>query len=646
LIGKSGIALRISLLVLSSITFIFSSVFIYNYLFSRQIIQTNIERNAESLTQATVNKIDGVLSAVERVPINLAVFLEEFSYSGGELIGLIKAVVENNPEIYGAAIAFEPYAYSPNAKDFAPYFFKQDGKLQFTYIPYDYFGWDWYQIARELKKPVWTEPYFDEGAGGIIMATFSVPFYKRIEGERVLTGVVTADISLSWLQKILSSLKISETGYAFLISKNGTFITHPDPDLVMNETIFSVAEARSDAQLREIGRRMVQGDTGYAPFTSLVTGKRCWLKYSPLPASGWSLAVLFPQDELMTDIARLNRTVISIGLAGFFFLLLVIVWIARSITRPLRGLSKAAGQIARGDLDAEIPDVRNRDEVADLAESFRFMKTSLKKYIADLRETTAAKERIESELKIAHDIQMSIIPKTFPPFPDRDEFDLYATIEPAREVGGDLYDFFFLDDTHLCFLIGDVSGKGVPASLFMAITRTLIKAKAAQGLEPGTLLTRVNEDLCIDNDAVMFVTLFLGILDVRTGEIRYSNAGHNPPFIMRKAGALEKIQGTGGTALGTMEGLVFKSRSVVLSPGDVIFLYTDGVTEAFDAGGALFSDQRLIKDLSTVTNGSVKDITESIMASVKAFAKDAAQSDDITMLVIQFRGGASYTTAR
>ncbi|NCP09994.1 serine/threonine protein phosphatase, partial [bacterium] len=151
------------------------------------------------------------------------------------------------PEIYGAAIAFEPYAYSPNAKDFAPYFFKQDGKLQFTYIPYDYFGWDWYQIARELKKPVWTEPYFDEGAGGIIMATFSVPFYKRIEGERVLTGVVTADISLSWLQKILSSLKISETGYAFLISKNGTFITHPDPDLVMNETIFSVAEARSDA---------------------------------------------------------------------------------------------------------------------------------------------------------------------------------------------------------------------------------------------------------------------------------------------------------------------------------------------------------------------------------------------------------------
>lgn len=640
MIGKRGIVLRISLLVLSSITLIFSIVFTYNYLFSRQIIRANIERNAESLTQATVNKIDGVLSAVERVPINLAVFLEEFNYNGGELIGLIKAVVENNPEIYGAAIAFEPYAYSPNTKDFAPYFYKQNGKLQFTYIPYDYFGWDWYQIARELKNPVWTEPYFDEGAGGIIMATFSVPFYRIIEGERVLTGIVTADISLSWLQEIISSIKISDTGYGFLISGNGTFITHPDPDLIMSESVFSAAEIRNDAEMRELGKKMIRGDSGYTPFTSLLTGKKCWMKYTPLPASGWSLAVLFPQDELLADITRLNRTVISIGLAGFFIILLVTVLIARSITRPLRGLSKAAGQIARGDLDAEIPDVKTRDEVADLADSFRFMKTSLKQYIADLKETTAAKERIESELKIAHDIQMSIIPKIFPPFPDRNEFDLYARIEPAREVGGDLYDFFFLDDTHLCFAIGDVSGKGVPASLFMAITRTLIKAKAAQGLEPGTLLTRVNEDLCIDNDASMFVTLFLGILDVRTGEILYSNAGHNPPLLKRKAGALEKIQGTGGTALGAMEDLVFKSRSVVLSPGDVIFLYTDGVTEAFDAGGALFSDQRLIKDLSTVADGSVKDITESIMAAVKEFAKGAAQSDDITMLVIRFRGEA------
>ncbi len=641
MIGKSGIALRISLLVLSSITVIFSIVFIYNYLFSRQIIQANIERNAESLTQSTVNKIDGVLSAVERVPINLAVFLEEFSYSGGELIGLIKAVVENNPEIYGAAIAFEPYAYSPNAKDFAPYFFKQDGKLQFTYIPYDYFGWDWYQIAKELKKPVWTEPYFDEGAGGIIMTTFSVPFYKKIEGERVLTGVVTADISLSWLQEIVSSLKISETGYAFLISKNGTFITHPDPDLVMNETIFSVAEARSDAQIREVGRRMVRGDTGYAPFTSLVTGKRCWMKYSPLPASGWSLAVLFPQDELMTDIARLNRTVILIGLAGFFFLLLVIVWIAKSITHPLIGLSKAAGQIARGDLDAEIPDVTTRDEVAELADSFRFMKTSLKKYIADLRETTAAKERIDSELKIAHDIQMSIIPKTFPPFPDRNEFDLYATIEPAREVGGDLYDFFFLDDTHLCFAIGDVSGKGVPASLFMAIARTLIKTKATQGLEPGILLTRVNQDLCIDNDAVMFVTLFLGILNTRTGEVRYSNAGHNPPFILRRGGGLEKVQGTGGTAVGVMEDVVLKSRSLILDPGDTIFLYTDGVTEAFDIGSNLFSDARLFEALASLRSNPVKGIAVGVMAEVKAFSQGAEQSDDITMLVLRFHGEKS-----
>ncbi|RJR25289.1 MAG: HAMP domain-containing protein [Desulfobacteraceae bacterium] len=635
---KTGLALRISLLVLSSITAIFSVVFLYNYIFSRQIIQTNIERNAESLTLSTIHKIDGVLGAVERAPRNLAIFLEELSYGDGELIELIKAVVQSNPDIYGATIAFEPFKYSPNARTFAPYYCKKKGGIEFTYIPYDYFGWDWYQLPKELEAPVWTEPYFDEGAGGIIMATFSVPFYRKIGSERVLTGIVTADISLSWLQEIISSVKISDTGYGFLISRNGTFITHPDPQLVMNETIFSVAETKEDQSMRELGRKMINGSSGYASFTSLLTGKKCWMRYTPLPTSGWSLAVLFPQDELMADITRLNRTVISIGLAGFFIILLVIVLIARSITRPLKGLSVAAGHIAKGDLDAEIPEVKNRDEVADLADSFRFMKASLKKYIADLKETTAAKERIESELKIAHDIQMSILPKTFPPFPDRYEFELYAMIEPAREVGGDLYDFFFLDETNLCFAIGDVSGKGVPASLFMAVTRTLIKTKATQGLEPGKLLTRVNQDLCVDNDAMMFVTLFLGILDVRTGELQYSNAGHNPPYILGHSGETRAVKEKGGAALGVMEDCEYRSHNVIMRPGETLFLYTDGVTEAADAAQNLFSDQRLVTELSLNGNKPVRDIVSSLMARVKAFSHEVEQTDDITMLVIRYRG--------
>ena len=633
-----GIALKLIVLVLASITIIFSVVFTYNYFFSRRIITQNVEKNAENLALGTVNRIDAVLHAVEKVPKNLASFLENFSYGGGDILNLISAVVENNPEIYGATIAFEPYAYSENSRTFAPYFCKRNGKLEFTYIPYDYFFWDWYQIPRELNAPVWSEPYFDEGAGGIMMATFSVPFYRNVSGERKIMGVVTADVSLSWLHDIIASIKIAQTGYGFLISKNGTFVTHPDPNLVMNETIFSVAEARGDTQMRELGRKMVRGESGFAPFVSIFTGKTCWMKFAPLSSSGWSLAVLFPQDELMQDITRLTRTVIFLSLVGFLFILVVIVWIAESITRPLRILSRAAEHIASGNLDIELPLIKTRDEVGILADSFNFMKSSLRQYIAELKETTAAKERIESELKIAHDIQMGFLPKTFPPFPDRPEFDIYATLAPAKEVGGDLYDFFFLDDEHLCFAIGDVSGKGVPAALFMAITKTLVKTKATQGLTPERVLGRVNEDLSLENEAMMFVTLFVGILNTRTGEVEYGNGGHNFPYILRENGALEVLEGTGGMALGIVDVFSYQSRKISLQRGDTLFLYTDGVTEATDKNEALFSEGRLENELNSLHEKPVKEVVTAVMQKVKDFSEGVPQADDITMLVLRYNG--------
>ncbi|MFH1350058.1 MAG: SpoIIE family protein phosphatase [Pseudomonadota bacterium] len=638
MLKNRGLALKLIFLILTSITLIFSFVFIYNYSVSRQIISQNVEKNARNLARATINRIDTVLHGVEKVPNNLSYVLESLDYVGGDLMELIRSVVENNPEIYGATIAFEPHAYDKNALTFAPYFYKNKGKVEFTYIPYEYFYWDWYQIPKELNGPAWTEPYYDEGAGEIIMATYSVPFYKTILGERRLIGVVTADISLSWLQDIVSSIKIAETGYGFLLSKNGTFVTHPDQSFIMNETIFSVAEARGDAKMRELGRQMTRGQSGFVPFRSLLTGKECWMVYAPLPSSGWSLGVLFPQDELMADISSLNRMVLFLSLGGFSLIFLVIVLIARSITKPLVLLSAAAEIIATGNLDIEIPRIKSRDEVGRLSDSFNYMKTSLNRYIKELTETTAAKERIESELKIAHDIQMGILPKIFPPFPERPEFEIYATIEPAKEVGGDLYDFFFMDDNHLCFTVGDVSGKGVPASLFMAITKTIIKIKATQGLTPDKVLSRVNQDLALDNPSLMFVTLFLGILDTRTGELEYSNGGHNPPYLLRHNGDLEPLETTKGMALGVMEDFSYQSRKVFLKKGDVLFSYTDGVTEAMNQRGDLFSESRLKKELMVLRNSSLEQITDGIMDKARAFSQGLPQTDDITILILRYKG--------
>jgi sigma-B regulation protein RsbU (phosphoserine phosphatase) len=254
-----------------------------------------------------------------------------------------------------------------------------------------------------------------------------------------------------------------------------------------------------------------------------------------------------------------------------------------------------------------------------------------------------ARERMEGELNAARDIQMTMVPKMFPAFPDRPEFDIYAILEPAKEVGGDLYNFFFLDDDHLCFLVGDVSGKGVPASLMMAVTRTLVEAKAAAGMSPAAILAAVNRELCRDNDSCMFVTMFLGILDVPTGQVVYSNAGHNLPYVCRAGGAVEEIPRSVGVALGVMENVPFAAADTYLDPDDSFFLFTDGVTEAMDKDGRWFDNPRLRDALESANGSSPREVIGNVLERITVFVAGAEPSDDITMLVLR-RSGLATTT--
>lgn len=248
------------------------------------------------------------------------------------------------------------------------------------------------------------------------------------------------------------------------------------------------------------------------------------------------------------------------------------------------------------------------------------------------------KQRIEGELKVARDIQMSIVPKMFPPFPNRSDIDLMAILEPAREVGGDFYDFFFVDDSHLFFIVGDVSGKGVPASLFMAVTITLFKSKVSAGKDAGSVLDEVNETLCHGNETATFVTVFCGIIDVRTGQIQYGNAGHNPPYIVRADGKIDELSGDQDLVLGVLEDVSYQTHRVSLGIGDMIVLYTDGVTEAQDNAGGFFTDKRLVESLQGTAGITAEEMTKKIVKDVHAFAAGAPQSDDITTFALKFNG--------
>jgi len=344
--------------------------------------------------------------------------------------------------------------------------------------------------------------------------------------------------------------------------------------------------------------------------------------------------------------AHINRRIVVVRntifliFIGMIFLVLIIAFrLSRRITGPILALSKGVKVAGRGDLDHRL-NVETGDEIEDLANAFNNMTRDLKVYIKRLTETTAEKERIEEELRIAHDIQMSIVPKIFPPFPERPEFDIHAILEPAKEVGGDFYDFFFVDEDRLCFVIGDVSGKGVPASLFMAVTITLIKKVAKDACDPAEVMRKVNEEIAKDNDTPMFVTVFCGFLDIKTGKVTYCNAGHNKPLVAVQKKEPEFLHGAGGMVIGIIREAEYRSGSLELSKGDTLYMYTDGVTEAFNSKREQFSDERLKQNVSFNSADTSEKLVVDILKKVRSFAHKMPQSDDITIMALRYNGRA------
>jgi sigma-B regulation protein RsbU (phosphoserine phosphatase) len=634
-----GLGFKLALFILTSTTLIFAAAGAYNYVCTRQIVLKNVRESVRNLAHASVQRMETVFAGVGRIPTFLALNLDESFPELDELKTFLRDFLHAVPEVYGATVAFEPYAFDAQERFFAPYYFKDRDDLGFTMLggqDYDYFLQDWYLIPKELGKPLWSEPYFDEGGGNILMTTLSIPFYRN--AGKAFFGVVTADISLDWLKSLVAKISVYQSGYAFLLSKNGVFVAHPEKRHLMRESIFSLAEAMDSRELRDIGKAMVQGQEGYARLPEAFIGKPAWVYYIPVPSTGWSMGIIMPEKELLADLHILSREILTIALAGFALLFAVIAAISIRITRPLRTLAEKSSEIAKGNLDVDLPTVRGSDEVGELSRSFHDMRNALKDYIANLTETTKAKERMESELKIAKNIQMSFLPKRFPPFPDISRFDLHAALEPAREVGGDLYDFFLLDETHLFFSVGDVSGKGVPAALFMAVTKTLVKGNAEPGMDPAAILSRVNTELCVDNEQLLFVTMFCGILDFTTGELAFSNAGHNPPVLLRADGATDFLELPRGLFLGIMEDAAYRTGRIVLGPGDALVVYTDGVTEAMNEAEELYSSPRLLGLLRAATDKSAVALTDTVMESVITYEGDAPQADDITVLALTYTG--------
>ena len=366
--------------------------------------------------------------------------------------------------------------------------------------------------------------------------------------------------------------------------------------------------------------------------------------YTPIFDSEGKTAAIVGVDILMTDLQANMRqflvaVLITILLVISMAILLCYNFVKKKIVTPInkiRNVSKSMVENLENEESIQAT-INTKDEIEELFESFKQMYCDIREYIDRLGAVTAEKERIGAELDVARHIQGSMLPCIFPAFPERPEIDIYATMAPAKEVGGDFYDFFMVDERHLAIVMADVSGKGVPAALFMVIGKTLIKDHTTPERDLGAVFTEVNDLLCESNSEELFITAFEGVLDLVTGEFVYVNAGHEMPFIAKAGGDFEPHKIRAGFVLAGMEGMKYSAGTMALEPGDKIFQYTDGVTEATNINNELYGMERLGKVLNKVKNGAPSDILPEVKRDIDEFVGEAPQFDDITMLCLEYK---------
>ena len=353
-------------------------------------------------------------------------------------------------------------------------------------------------------------------------------------------------------------------------------------------------------------------------------------------------------EDIQTETAAtyqksvaLSKTTATVLLIGVAVLMLVgALVLAKRIVAPINTMTKRMGELGEDNPEFKMEDAyRTGDEIEELAQCFADLSHKSLEYIETVKRVTAEKERIGTELSMATKIQAAMLPHIFPPFPDRQEFDIFGSMDPAKEVGGDFFDYFLVDDDHLCMVIADVSGKGVPAALFMMASKIILQSVAMLGGSPAEILTRTNEAICSNNEAQMFVTVWLGILEISTGKLTCANAGHEYPVLKRPDGNFELFKDKHGFVIGGMDGIKYKEYTLQLEPGAKLFVYTDGVAEATNAQNELFGTARMIDALNRKPDAVPLDVLKNVRQAVDGFVQNAEQFDDLTMLCMAYKGG-------
>ena len=530
--------------------------------------------------------------------------------------------------------------------------FEKDGTLKH----YDCRSRFWYKQAAEAGGVVFSDLEVDATTGEMSVVC-AMPVYGP-DGN--LASVVGADLFLHAMENVVAKFA-SDGGYSWIVNRDGHVIYSPNPEVLRMNTSANAVDLRDseNQQLAALTADAMAEGTDVRIVN--VQGKDYYMLGMPIKTVGWTLFTAFPKETVdQVGVTQLNSydgimndarstyqdkitetshsTQILLALLALAAVTAAVI-LGKRIVKPLNTITEQVTSLNEQDPVFKMQDAyRTGDEIEVLAESFADLSQKTVNYVEEVRRVTAEKERIGTELHTARQIQEGMLPNIFPAFPDRPEFDLYASMDPAKEVGGDFYDFFLIDNDHLALVMADVSGKGIPGALFMMASKNILQSNAMQGGSPADILERMNKIICANNPMQMFVTVWLGILEISTGRLIASNAGHEYPMIRRTSGVFEIFKDKHGFVVGGMEGMKYTAYELQLHPGDMLFLYTDGVPEATNTKNELFGTDRMLSSL----NGHPGDLPSTTLRhmqdAVDVFVDGAEQFDDLTMLCLEYKG--------
>ena len=605
-----------------------------------------MQRDLKIQAVSYADRLDTRFEAIELVAQSTANVLEARGGRGAHVGGLLRASLDNNPLIASARIALLPDRLR-RIRPLAIQLTNEDGQVRPEPIHdrVNYQDMPWFELPIRLERGVWIEADHDPLVDNHPVATYAVPFKRA---DDTIGGVVALSVRLDNIQNIVNWGLGDIEGFAVIDNKE-RFVSHPDPTQLLqsrwrqefDEKLPKKGDELMAATMEEpVVVQIMMHSTAEAAGHGADDEELFWLAFAPIKTTNWVFVTALPETSVLPQVMQAVYRRTAFGLVVLGIVLGLIAVVSVRMVRPIEHIAEAVDEVSKGNFDVVVKDTsegKSGDEVRRLANGVNTMVEQIKKQINALTRETAARERVESELRIARDIQTSLLPQAFPPFPDHQEFSLHAINLPAKQVAGDFFDFFFTNDGKLTVVIADVSGKGVPAAMLMAVTRTLIRNRASMGAQPSEIVEYTNNLLFEDNNGSMFVTMFVCQYELSTGKLVYVNAGHPPPYRCR-AGESPKVFGQVTAPLvGACEaGLMgpFEQASEQLQPGDTLLMFTDGVTEARSPQDTMLHEQGLV---DTLVNSSPDDVSELCDYIAKTVDEFQAHNpiDDVTVVALR-----------